>query len=92
MGERLTVDRVNGVVMGKLTINDFIKEPRKAQVAAIELVNEDGTTAEIGVSDVASLGLFGADTISDSTASDVAGLVIDFNALLASLRTIGIIK
>ena len=92
MGERLTVDRVNGVIKGKLTINDFTKEPRKAQVAAIELVNEAGDIAEIGIAEVASLGLFGTDTIVDSTAVDVAGVVVDFNALLASLRTIGIIK
>jgi len=94
MGQRLVVDRVNGVVMGKLTIKDFTKEPRKDQVAAIELVSEAGDTAEIGIADIESLGLFGADTIVDSTAAgtDVPTLTADFNALLASLRTIGIIQ
>ena len=92
MSEQLAVSRINGIAEGKLVIKDFTRIPRKDQVAAIELVSEDGTSAEIGVADAASLGLFGVDTIVDSTASDVAGLVVDFNVLLASLRTIGIIK
>ena len=37
-------------------------------------------------------GLPAADAVADSTASTVAGLVTDFNNLLAKLRAAGIIK
>lgn len=36
-------------------------------------------------------GLSQAGAVPDSTASDVAGVVVDFNGLLASLRTAGLV-
>ena len=92
MSEKLNVSRVRGVTEGQFKVKAFTANPRKAAEPSILFVNKLGTEAEITFDIAAGIAVFGADTIVDSTAVDVAGLVVDFNSLLASLRTIGIIK
>lgn len=53
-------------------------------VAKLALFNQDGTPFTVPESQKAA-------AQADSTASDVAGVVSDFNSLLAKLRTAGII-
>ena len=50
-----------------------------------------GGTLEIK-EDAVVTGLPSADAVADSTATTVAGLVTDFNNLLAKLRTAGLLK
>lgn len=87
MGQVLHVRRSNGIAQGELKIEDLREDPRDAKVATLTIGGSSVVAA-----DIANLGAFGVDTIADSTAIDVAGIVADFNALLASLRLTGIIN
>jgi hypothetical protein len=61
-------------------------------VSAANFLKPDGTSAIPGAATTAVAGTVKKlPTQANSTATDVAGLVVDFNALLTKLRTAGIL-
>lgn len=74
--------------MGKVStttavVNPNVKPNKKHIALELALINPDGTAAGTVKKAAAQ---------ADSTATDVAGLKADFNALLAKLRTAGVIS
>ncbi len=87
--ENLKINLVDGEGFGNLTIKDDVKG-RKRSSSAITL-DHSGTSGSITLDTSTALtSLCGV--IADSTATDVAGIVADFNALLAALRLANIIS
>ena len=93
-----TKNVVNPTLYGDVTIKDEITNPRfPSNQASINfetignaIITLNGTTA-IELAAGASIDLSSVPVQLDSTATDVAGIVADFNTLLANLRTVGII-
>lgn len=63
-----------------------------AGVATVRAIGTTATTAAAGNHTHAGLLAGTAPTVADSAATDVAGLVADYNALLAALRTRGVLS
>lgn len=89
--EPLKVRKVNGTASGTLTIKDYNNEPRNNGIATLAFEDANGNTVSINQANITSLNLLGVETLADSTAIDVAGIVADYNALLAILRTANVI-
>ena len=64
-------------------VKNYTEQGGDITVIGGSLVIKEGATVE---------GLPSAEAQADSVASTIAGLVVDFNALLAKLRAAGIIK
>ena len=64
-------------------VKNYTEQGGEKTVIGGSLVIEDGATVE---------GLPSAEAQADSTASTIAGLVVDFNALLAKLRAAGLLS
>lgn len=89
---QLNIRQINGKALGELTIKDYDNEPSNNGVAKLTFETAKGVKTSLDQAKVTSLNLLGADTVVDSTATDVAGIVADFNALLAVLRTAEVIQ
>lgn len=79
--------------MSRLTIKPTATKPyseslNKASMSALA-TELDVVAATENISEA--VATLGAESQADSTATDVAGLVVDFNALLAKLRTAGVL-
>ena len=88
-GTQTGIFRVGGSAKGKLVI----KPNTERTTTPASLAIQDGAGGEVLIdfAKASTLGLLGAGAVADSTAIDVAGIVTDFNALLAVLRTAGVI-
>ena len=64
-------------------VKNYTKQGGDVTVIGGSLIIEEGATLE---------GLPSAEAQADSVSSTIAGVVVDFNALLAKLRAAGIIK
>jgi len=91
MVRALHVREVNGYASGTLTIRDYTNEPSNNGPATLTFEDRNGNAVSIDQAKVTSLNLLGAEVLADSTAIDVAGIVADYNALLAILRTAGVL-
>ena len=92
MRQRLEIKQVNGVADGALTIRDYTREPRNNSIAKLVFEDAAGAKTELTKAKLVDLNLLDVTTIADSTAVDVAGIVADFNTLLAALRLAKVIK
>jgi len=81
----------NGTMTGGLTINIDTSGRGVDIPASISIQNADGTYEVLTASDLTAVSNLGDESIANSTATDVAGIVSDFNALLVSLATMGVI-
>ena len=85
------VNRVNPIINGKVSVK-FEYSDHKRVEPSIEFENSAGATAEVNFDNLT--GASGLNTVvtADSAATDVAGIVADFNTLLAQLRAANIVK
>ena len=88
-GQQTGIFRVGGSAKGKLVIKPNTE--RVTTPASLSIQDGIGGEVLIDFEKASTLAALGATTIADSTAVDVAGIVADFNALLAALRTAGVI-
>ena len=86
--DQLKLNMVGGEGYGNLTMKADAKG-RYKEAAAVTLEHE-GSTGSITLESGTTLDSL-CGVIADSTATDVAGVVVDFNALLAALRTANVI-
>jgi predicted RecA/RadA family phage recombinase len=79
-GAAVAWDSTNSVVTKTLSGNKFLGY-------ATQTVGDNGTTIEVTIDELGHLMAVQA----DSTANNTAGIVADFNALLAKLRAVGLL-